>query len=927
MQRTDDSADLGGLLRRHRLDAGLTQEALAERAEVGLRSIQGIERGERRPHRATIRRLVGALDLSAEQCRRVEALTRDPTRRPRNGPARLALVPPRSIEPARASRPRRPAPLTSFVGRQCELAEVAHLLAASHLVTLTGPPGVGKSRLALEVAAAMEAEFADGVAFVSLAAIRDPDLVLPAIAQAMRIEGFERQPLVDRLAETLSDRRALLVLDNFEQVVAAAPLVARLLEGCPKLRVLATSRSRLRVRGEREFVVPPLAVSGCGGSGSLAEDPMSPMCEAGRLFFDRARDAGADLVPGRENARAIDEICRRLDGLPLAIELAAARGKVLSPPALLAGLADRFGLLTAGPRDLPARQQTLRDAIAWSHDLLDAGERAIFRRLAVFVDGFTVRAAGAVCEGTLDGLASLVDHSLVQPEAPRRPGEDGEPRFRMLETIREFAREQLAASGEEAALQARHAEYFLAHAEQREPVAGPPGPERLPRLAREFGNLRAALRFLIDHQQGEPAARLATGLGYFWKAEGYVDEGRAWLGEILGLLGEASRTLVRANLLLLAGRLAFTHSDNALARRRVEESLAIYREIGDRRRVATALFMAGLIARWQGQYDLAWRKFEEDRAIWQELDDPSGLAQCDDALGVVAFWMGDGARGRALLESALAQHRRLGDRMMEGYVLYNLGFVAHGLGDHSTARACYEERLAIARRVGFRMGIGDALGGLGDLALDLGDLEEARTKLAEALRVHGDLGNRREIAHVLECFASLAALQNHSERAMRLRAAAAALREMIGEPIPPDQARRLERRARRLRRTTNDDVFARARAAGQAMTMEAAVEDALGGEASPEGSPAAAAARAGIAALSEREEEVASLIAAGLTNRQIAARLVVAERTADAHVSHILDKLGFATRSQIAVWAATRRTGSSPTLSPPLERAVSPDRR
>ena len=844
MQATDVSEDIGRVLRRHRIDAGLTQEALAERAEVGLRSIQGIERGERRPHRGTLERLVSALGLSVEQRRRLEGLARrSPRPRRTAAPPRLALVKPGWTETGTAPRSRLPASLTSFVGRQREIVEIKRLLAGaplgSRLVTLTGPPGVGKTRLALEVAADLVEDFADGVRFVPLAAVRDADLVLPALAQAVRVEGYEGEPLVDRLVDALKERHLLFILDNFEQVEAAAPLVAQLLEGCPRLVVLATSRSSLRVRGEREFVVPPLAVPDPSGSGARPADATSAAGGAVRLFVDRARDVGIDLVLDRENAGAIAEICRRLDGLPLAIELAAARSKILAPPALLSRLADRLGILTAGPRDLPPRQQALRDAVAWSYDLLDAEDGGLFRRLAVFAGGFTIEAASRVCGATLGRLASLVDKSLLQVEAPLQSGGNGEPRFRMLETLQEFARDRLAASGDDEALRTRHAAYFLALAEQSDPGDGIPDVGRLKRLDGEQGNLQAALRYLIDRADGERAARLAAALTFFWKTRGVADEALAWMGEALELLGGSDRSPLRARLLFEAAGPAFRHSDNALARRRVEESVAIYRELGDRRGVAAALRLDGLIARWQGQYDLAWQRFEEQRAIWRELGDQLWIAESDDMCGVVAFWMGDGARGRALLESALADFRRLGNRMQVGFVLYNLGFVAHGLGDYPAARACYEERLALAREVGFRMGIGEVLGGLGDLALDRGDLDGARAHLGEALAIHRDLGNRREIAHVLECFAGLAALQDQRERAVRLWSAATALRRVIEEPIPPDQGIRLGRRLGRLREVAGEEAFARAWAEGQAMTLGEAIAVALLGGEQPheDGSP------------------------------------------------------------------------------------------
>ena len=827
MQGTDVPSDLADLFRQYRIAAGLTQEALAERAGVGLRSIQGIERGERLPRRETLQRMIGVLALSAEQSRRLEAMVKR-RERPRivtsshqNGRERL------STEGRLAGRSHLPVPLTSFIGRERELSEVHNLLRAHRLVTLTGPPGVGKTRLAVEVATRQAENFGGSVRLVSLAAVGEPDLVLPTLAQAMLVEGYEGQPLVDRLIEILGDRQILIVLDNFEQVVSAAPLVVQLLEGCPQVRVLATSRTRLRVRGEREFAISPLTVPDLVPDDADSGGPTSIKSDAVRLFVDRARDVGVDLVLDSANLRAIAEICQRLDCLPLAIELAAARCKIFSPPALLARLSDRSGLLTVGPRDLPPRQQTLRNAIAWSHDLLDPDEGALLRRLAVFTDGFTLDAAKEVCGANLDRLTSLVDKSLLQTEAQQRPGDDGEPRFRMLETIREFAEHKLVASDEEEIARAKHAAYFLVVAESGWADCGFWTIQSLDRFDQENGNLRAMLQFLIDHGDVERASRLSS-LWMFWVVRGYVDEARSWLGELLARTRDDDRSSARANLLFWNARIAFKQCDNALAGRRLEESLAIFRELGNRRSVADALGFLGLIASWQGEYDKSQLLFEESLAIWQELDDQIEiLVTLNDWLALTYFRQGDAARGRALLEQAVATWRARGDSASEGMVLHNLGCVMHGMEDYPAAQTCFEQSLAIAREAGFRVGIGETLAGLGDLALDRGEMDDARRQLAEALPIQRDLSNRREIARILECFAGLAALQSHPERAVRLWASAAKLREIIAEPVPPDQKIRLDRRVGHLPSVLGEEAFGRLWAAGQAMPLADAIAEAL----------------------------------------------------------------------------------------------------
>ncbi len=480
------------------------------------------------------------------------------------------------------------------------------------LLTLTGPGGVGKTRLALEAAAGLADTFPDGARFVSLAPITDPVLVAPMVAQALGVREAGDEPITERLAAFLRDKRLLLLLDNFEQVVEAAPLVTDLLAACPGLKGLVTSRVRLRLSGERDYPVPPLAVPAPAGPRPFQYAKGSA---AVRLFSERAQAVRPEFALTPENASAVADICRGLDGLPLAIELAAARIKVLPPAALLARLEKRLPLLTGGGRDLPARQQTMRDAIAWSHDLLTPEEQALFRWLAVFVGGFTLEGAEAVVFAgdaldldVFEGVASLVDKSLLRQEV----GPDEEPRFAMLETIREFGLERLAARGEEAAIQNAHAAYFLALVEQAESaLLGPEQMAWLTWLDAAHDNLRAALDWCLA-SDAEAGLRLAGALSLFWQVRGYLLEGRRWLEALLAQAPQ--RAALRAKALHAAGQLARHQADIASGISLCEESLAIYRELGDKRGGAYVLRTLGLLVsdggdpeRGRALFERAWR--------------------------------------------------------------------------------------------------------------------------------------------------------------------------------------------------------------------------------------------------------------------------------------------------------------------------------
>ncbi len=599
MERT---TSFGDQLRRYRELAGLTQEQLAEKAGLTAKAVGALERGERqRPYPTTVQLLATALKLSEAQR---AALLATLHRRPDAAPAEPPASPPMPT-PA----PRLPTYPTPFVGREVDVAAVCQRLQHSQvrLLTLTGPGGTGKTRLSVEVAAALRPAFADGVFFVSLAPIRNPDLITATIAHTLSIKETGSQPLLDALKAYLRDKQVLLVLDNFEHLLDAAPRVAQLLHAAPALRVLATSREVLHVYGEYAFPVPPLALPNAERLPSLAA---LSQYEAVRLFIERAQAVQPSFHVTNENAPAVAEICHRLDGLPLAIELAAARIRVLPPQALLARLEKRLPLLVGGARDLPHRQQTLRSTIDWSYNLLPEGEQLLFRRLGVFVGSRTLEAVEIVCslEGDLpidmlDGLQSLLDKNLLY----QKHEVGGEPSFSMLETIWEYALERLEASGELETLQQQHANYYVALVEQAEPaLKGPQQVAWLARLEAEHDNIRAALRWALDHGEMETAIRLCAAAWWFWYVHSHLSEGHGWLEQALARSTRVAPA-ARAKALNGAGVLAHNQADYERAVVLYTESLALQRELGDKRGIADALNNLGTIALDRGDYaTLRW---------------------------------------------------------------------------------------------------------------------------------------------------------------------------------------------------------------------------------------------------------------------------------------------------------------------------------
>ena len=682
---------------------------------------------------------------------------------------------------------------TPLVGREAEITAIQRLLEQRHirLVTLTGPGGIGKTRLGLQAAAELVDVFNHGVFFVPLAAVIDPALVPSAIAQALGVQEEGGQPLVAQLQEHLRERELLLVLDNLEQVLEAAPVVAGLLAAAPGLRVLATSRERLGLRGEREVVVPPLSLP---DPRRLPPLETLTQFEAVRLFIERAQGVRSDFQVTNEMAPAVAEICVRLDGLPLAIELAAVRVKVLPPPAMLARLERRLALLTGGARDLPARQQTLRATIDWSYDLLSPDEQALFRRLGVFVGGLTleavesvVAAAGPLAVDVLDGVSSLVDKSLLR----QAEGITGDPRYVMLETIREFGLEKLDASGEAEVTRRAHAEHFLALADELSPLTwGPEQAHSLDQLQAELDNLRAAFAWAVAAEETLPALNLGIFLERLWDVRGYLSEGRNWLE--------------RASALPMEGI------------------------PGGRR--AQALSNAGSIAQAQGDLDGARALQERALAVIREVDTEGGrrgTAHILNRLGIIALCQGDNDRADALQEDALARFRELGDPSAAATVLNNLGVNADDRGDYARARALYEEALAQQREAGDIQAIAIYLGNLGEVARDQGDHAAAAVYYREGLTIWAALKDRWNTTSTLDGVAMLALDRGQPERAARLFGAAVALRETVGAPLAANERADQERYVALVRVALGDEPFMVAWEAGRALTLEGAIAEAL----------------------------------------------------------------------------------------------------
>ena len=742
--------------------------------------------------------------------------------------------PPANLPSPATAPPRRlPEPLTELIGREEEIGAVQARLRQSRLVTLTGTGGVGKTRLAIAVAEAVLEDFPDGVWFVDLAALTEPSLVVQTVGTALEIGEEGGSAPLQTLVQALRERALLIVLDNCEHLVAAcAQVVETLLEGCAHLRVLATSRHVLGLTGEAAWRVPSLGLPDRTHAPLEEKDWVAQLREYGgiRLFVERALLVQPAFRLTPHNAGAVAQVCVDLEGIPLAIELAAAWVRVLSVEQIVSRLDQRFRLLGGSGRALLGRQQTLRATLDWSYDLLTEAEKALFMRLAVFAGGNTLEAAEAVCSGmgmevweVLNLLTALIDKSLVMAEG------NEVIRFRLLETVRQYARDRLMESGEEAAYRRRQRDYFLALAgEARKRLAGAEQGLWLDRLEREHNNLRAALEFCSGDPEGAQAGlRLGADLQRFWWIRGHLSEGRERLSAQLAHPGGQEPTRVRADALNGAGVLAFTQGDYAVAWALYEESLAIRRELEDKNGITASLNNLGLIACEQGNYAQARALYEESLAIARELGDKSSLAYTLNNLGNVANDEGDNAVARLVYEESLATWRELGDTWGIAASLSNLGSVANNQGDYAAARVLHEESLAIRRELGDKAGIAFSLHNLGNAAYAQRDYAQARAQQEESLAIARELGDKRVIACGLAAFASLAIEEAQVERCVCLWGAAAALREAIAYSLDPTRREELERELAAVQKTLSEAVFAAAWAQGRAMTMEQAVAYAL----------------------------------------------------------------------------------------------------
>lgn len=816
-----------------------------------------------------------------------------------------------------------PISATTYVARAGEIDGVKERVRDGRLVTLTGSGGCGKTRLALEVARQLESDFVDGVWLVELAQLSDPELAVHAVAAALNVRDVQGQALIATLCTALQEKHLLLILDNCEHLIdACARLANTLLRSCCGLHILATSRETLAIAGEITWRVPSLRLPPLD---HLPATEILLTYEAIRLFVERAAAAQPAFAVNDKNGPIVASICHRLDGIPLALELAAARVRGLSVGQLAARLDRRFELLTGGSRATLPRQQTLAATVAWSYDLLDSGERALFSQLGVFAGSFSLEAAEAVC-GTantsldvLSRLLRLVDKSLVLAEE----GTDGVVRYRLLETLRQFARDRLSLSQDDLSdIERRHASHYVSLAEEAEPnLVGANQGEWLDRLEAELDDLRAALRWILDKAVAEQALRLAGAVWRFWFVRGYLGEGLRWSEEAIAVAkSDQSKTRDIAPCPLLpkvlngAGVLAHYRGDYGKAARLSGEGLAQSRQLGDQLGIADALNGLALVARSGGNFQAASTMYEESLAILRLAGSAAHLAYTLGYSGYTIWCLGDVTTARGRYDESLAIYQTLGDRAGIATALVLQGLWAHHAGDYRTARIHFEQALGLFRAVGDHRSIARTVRNLADVALAQANYANARELYDESLIRFRELGDKYFITVCLLGFGYLNGRQGDLDRAATLLGAGAGLRSAIGGQLSRWDFGDFERERALIQAGLGEAAFAAAFARGEALTLEDAMVLARQLPEVPEATPMVVAAASssvthagrpssssGPFGLTPRELDVLRLVATGLTDAQVADQLVLSPRTINSHLHSIYGKLGVASRS-----AATR---------------------
>ncbi len=809
-----------------------------------------------------------------------------------------------------------PVPISTFVGRQQEIGEVRRLLLSNRLVTLTGPGGCGKTRLALRVAQELMEEFEHRIWFIELASVTDPVLVPQAIAAALNIREQSRQSLMDVLTDYLATSSSLLVIDNCEHLILACAHVAEmLLQKCSDLKILATSREGLGIIGEVAWSVPPLSLP----DQQPWVNPVSPQTavrayqasESVQLFIARVEAIMQDFRLTAENGSWVADICRRLDGMPLAIELAAARVRTLSVHEIAQRLDDRFDLLTGGSRTAPLRHQTLAATLDWSYALLSEFEQKVLKGLSIFASGGRLSAIEAVCAredvksaNVLDALSRLVDKSLVMVERLER----GETRYRLLETIRQYGREKLAESQELEEARERCLDYFLQWTEKAEPqLNGPEQVEWLDWYESEHDNLRAALEWCnVDPGKALSGLRLAMACGRFWRLHGYLSEGRMHLSAALSQAEAQERTISRAHALTRIANLAYLQSDYPAMRPMAEEALSIWRELGDEGKSGAAftLDLLGELATEEGDYESALLLYQEALEIYKELNDSRGIGSIHMQFGWRAIRTGDYEQARSHLEEFLRLLQQVGDKTILAYAFSGLGEVAVRQGQYERAISLLEQGLALTREHGDKWGTGTMFGTLGWVALRQHDFKQMRETLGESLTIRIEINDKGGIAWCLEKLAEAKSDQAQFGEAAKIFGHAESVRAPLGSVIDPADQPDYARIISQLRVALGAEAFAALWAEGAVMPLDEIIECALSeSELTPESAPLD---QRKIGGLTKREREVVVLIAQGKSNREIAEAMTVGIKTVETYVTRILNKLSFDSRVQIATWAVEK---------------------